>query len=194
MIWNILSAVASLLAAVILLIGSIAAVLQLRHLRLSNQLAVYLHLMKELQSSEMIEARHYIESQDFSKPDVAKAALAEGMDPRVRTIGTYFQACARLVNLGLLDEDLLAPLIIIAPSVWKSLAPIAKQLRAQTGLMLWGDIEYLVYRYAKQQSTIRIRPWNADFVERTHFKGFPERFASLAAEALTPQPLESGAS
>jgi hypothetical protein len=46
MAWDALSALGSIAGALILLIGTIAAIIQLKHLRVANQLQCYLQLME----------------------------------------------------------------------------------------------------------------------------------------------------
>jgi hypothetical protein len=75
MLWEALSAGASLASAVIVLVAAIAAMLQLRHLRLANQLECYLNVTTVMQSPEVIEARRFLESQVFTDPrDFVKSA------------------------------------------------------------------------------------------------------------------------
>jgi len=47
MSWEALTAVAAVANTTIVLVAAVAAVLQIRHLRLGNQLQSYLHIMKE---------------------------------------------------------------------------------------------------------------------------------------------------
>jgi hypothetical protein len=121
MSWEALSAIASLASAVIVLVAAVAAVLQLRHLRLANQLESYLEVMTAQQSPEFIEARRFLQSQDFTDPVVLRAATFPELDNRIVAIGAHFQFVSRLLNLGVLDEELFASYYDIAPRVWNDL-------------------------------------------------------------------------
>jgi len=150
MSWEAMSALASLASAVIVLVAALAAVLQLRHLRLANQLHSYLEFMGVMQSPELMEARRYLESLDFGDPEVLRAHTTPELDPRIVAIGVHFQSVARLLNRGVLDEDLFATYFDIAPRVWKNLQPVAGVMRERRGTPMWIDIEYLVYRGEKR--------------------------------------------
>ncbi len=189
MTWEIVSAIGSLLAGVVLLVASIAAVLQLRHLRLSNQMTAYFHVMERLYSPEFVEARQSLESLDLRDPATLDSIIAENSleNHHVRIIGNLFQSVARLMNFGVLDEDLFNPIAALAASTWKSLRPFAYEYRKRHGMPLWGDMEYLTFRYATGRSKFTLRPWAADFCERIGVEGYPQTAASLASDALMPE-------
>lgn len=166
-----------------LLVASIAALLQLKHLRLSNQLTAYLHVMEKLWSPEMVAARVWLESQDFSDLSVLDAAYN---DPRVRMVGSFFQGVGRLFNCGVLDEGLFGPpLLANFPLVWKSLKPIAVRHRALLKMPVYSDVEYVVYRYAKGLSTMSLKPYAADFARQLDIEDLSERCARAASDALS---------
>ncbi len=187
MIWNILSAVGSLLAAVVLLAGSIAAVLQLKHLRLSNQLSAYLDIEREYHSPELLAARMWLEAQDFNDPVVLEAAVRDGGDPRIRTVGNYLEGIAQLVNDGVLDKGIAKRFLAAAPFYWKFLKPVALELRSQIGLPVWVDVEYLVYRYATGRSKLKLSTDFSRFLRESCGIADPTAtFVQAAADALSP--------
>ncbi len=190
MIWNILSAMGSLLAAIVLLAASIAAVLQLKHLRLSNQLLVFLNAAEAYQSQDLTEARVWFESQDFRDPSVVDAACSNGGDPHVRVLGTYFDRIARLINLGLVDAGLFQPITASMPFFWKRLHPIALRIGASAGLPIWADFEYLIFQYGTGRLKMNTHSYSKEFIKLLGAEDVPERFARLAAEALKPPTLE----
>ena len=57
MVWDALTGIAAVASALVLLAGSVAAILQLRHLRLANQLGVYIQLIEQMQSADIVDAR-----------------------------------------------------------------------------------------------------------------------------------------
>jgi hypothetical protein len=179
--WDEISAIGSVAAAVVLLIGSIAAIFQLRYMRLANQTGVYLDLMRQLNSPEMIAAREYTESCDFDKPEVLRKALADGIDHRLILIGGFYQIASRLINFGLLDRDLFAPVTMTAPRVWRALRPIAYEMRKRSpGNPRWADIEYLVYSIrAVPLSTKR---YSSEFRARVGLDAQLEDFLRLSGE------------
>jgi len=168
--WDELTAIGSIAAAIVILIGSAAAVVQLKHLRLSNQLESYLDLMRQLNSPEMIEAREYTESCDFEDPEVLRKAFADGLDRRLILTGGFYQVVARLINYGALDRDLFAPIIMTAPRVWRALAPVVYEMRRRTPENpRWADLEYLVF--SQRNVPITAKRYSAEFRRRTGLDG-----------------------
>ena len=163
--WDELSAIGSIGATLVILVGSIAAVVQLKHLRLSNQMETYLDLMRQLNSPEMIEAREYAESHDFEDPEVLRKAFEGGLDHRILFVGGFYQVVARLINLGILDKELFAPINMSAPRVWRSIKPVAYELRARSPENpRWTDLEYLVY--SQQRPPLSLRRYSPEFRQR----------------------------
>lgn len=146
MTWEAVTAIAASVSAVVVAVAAVAAIMQLRHLRLAYQLESCMQLMNALQSSEMVEARRYVESLDLYDTAALQAALAAGVDPRITTVGVHYQTVARLINLGVLEGRLFAPHLATAPRVWQALQPLAYALRERLRTPIWMDIEYLVWR------------------------------------------------
>lgn len=166
MSWEALTALASVASAVIVLVASIAAVLQLRHLRLANQLQAYLDIMMSFQSPEMTAARHFLATSDMTDPNTVVALTSPATDPRVLLVGAHYQTVARLLNHGVLDEELFGAYHDTAPRIWTSLQPIADVMRRRARSPIWIDLEYLVYR-SKRDRLVKgfLARYPADFVE-----------------------------
>ncbi len=196
MTWEIVSAIGSLLAGVVLLVASIAAVLQLRHLRLSNQMTAYFHIMEGIYSPEFLEARQSLESLDPRNPATLDAMIAKDSaeNQHVRIVGNFFQSTARLMNFGVLDEDLFNPIAALAASTWRLLRPFAYEYRKRHDMPLWADIEYLAFRYAVGRSKFTLQPYAADFCERVGIEGYPQTAAGLASAAFMAEPPKAVAS
>ncbi len=164
--WEATTALASVASALIVLVASAAAVLQLRHLRLANQLQAYLDIKKAYDSPEFQAARHFLRTCDMSDPDTVAAMTMPIVDPRLNAIGAHYQHVARLLNRGVLDEELFAAYHDTAPRVWKSLQPVADALRRGTGSPIWIDFEYLAYRSQRDRLVEKfLARYPADFVE-----------------------------
>jgi hypothetical protein len=162
MSWDAISAIGSLLAAVVLLVAAIAAIVQLKHLRLANQMGSYLELMRQLSTPEMVAAREYVESCNFDDPEAVRKAFAGGLDNRILIVGGFFQIACRLINFGILDRELFAPIVMVVPSIWRVLRPIAYEMRARTrGNPRWADIEYLLY--STRSSPVSPKRYAPDF-------------------------------
>jgi hypothetical protein len=108
MTWEALAAIGSIGSAVVLLVGAIAAIVQIRHFRLASQLDCYLQMMQELMTPENMEARAYVRVTDFSDPEVLEKALSPRMDSKVSRVMNYLQSISRLLVLGIVDEGMMA--------------------------------------------------------------------------------------
>jgi len=150
MSWEALTALAALVNVIIVVVAALAAVLQIRHLRLANQLQSYLQFTQAMQEPEFIEARLFLQTHDFTDPETLAAATTPELDRRLSTIGVHYQSVARLMNRGVLDEELFAHYFDLMPRVWRGLQPVAAVIRERLGVPTWIDIEYLVYRAEKR--------------------------------------------
>jgi hypothetical protein len=168
MTWDAIGALGSILGVFVLAAASVAAFVQLKHLRLANQLASYALYTEQLQSAEITEARAFLESLDLSAQDVVESVITPHVDHRIVTIGAHFQAVCRLLNLGILDERVFIAYVSVAPQVWEKLKPIAYALREREGAPRWIDIEYLIYRSSKRRSLVAAKgDYDAVFLSAT---------------------------
>ena len=152
--WDQLSAIGSVAAALVILVGSLAAIVQLKHLRLSYQMETYLDLMRQLNSPEMIEAREFVESHNFRIPPRFEKRSQMDFNRRILMVGGFYQIVSRLINFGVLDAGLFAPVQMTAPRVWRALRPIVYEMRARSPENpRWMDIEYLVHSQATRRSS-----------------------------------------
>lgn len=167
MSWEALTALASLVNVIIVVVAALAAVLQIRHLRLANQLQSYLQFTQAMQAPEFVEARRFLQTHDFTDPETLQAATTPELDRRLSAIGIHYQSVARLMNRGVLDEELFAHYFDLTPRVWRDLQPVAAVIRERLGVPTWIDIEYLAYRAEKRSLLHKyLRRYPADFVRQ----------------------------
>jgi hypothetical protein len=172
MAWDAVAAVASVAGALILLIGTIAAIVQLKHLRVANQLESYLQLMEQLHSREMMDALQYLETTDFTDPHALREATTPDLDNRVRVIGTHYQTVARLLNEGVLEEALFAAHILTAPHIWSAIRPAIEVMRERRKTPFLIDLQYLVYRFPHGETVSRlVRRYPKEFLETVGMSG-----------------------
>jgi len=168
MAWDALSALGSIAGALILLVGTIAAIVQLRHLRVANQLQCYLQLMEQLNSPELVTARKYIEMTDFTDAEALREATTPDLDNRIRVLGTHYQTVARLLNEGVLEEDWFAAHIVTAAHIWNAIRPAVEVMRKRLQTPLLVDFQYLVYRFPHRETVSKLlRRYPKEFVETT---------------------------
>lgn len=183
--WDEIGALAALAGTLVVLAGSVAAVVQLKHLRLTYQVESYIELMKQLNSPEMVAASEYMKTCDFDDPEQLEKALNEGIDQRVRIYGGFYQIVARLINLGVADRDLFAPFVTISPPIWKKLRPLVYAWREQNpSNPRWADIEYLVFN-AVDKPPFNVKRYSAAFRARLQMDRALEIWQAEARDALS---------
>jgi hypothetical protein len=134
---------------------AIAAIIQLRHARSSNQIAAFNELRETTQKPDFQAAQQFVQTQLALKlQDPAlryqlehPAARTEETAPIIAlasTIGNFYEGMGALVRTGLVDKELVLQLYtdrIIG--VWENLAPFASIARRRVGDALWENFEYL---------------------------------------------------
>jgi hypothetical protein len=184
--WDEISALAAIAGALVVLVGAVAAIVQLKHLRLTYQIGSYVELLGRLNSPEMVAAREYVETCDFRDPAFLEKTLREGIDHRVLMYGGFYQTAARLINHGIADRDLFAPIIMTSPNVWKKLGPLAYAWRERhPSNPRWADFEYLVFD-ALNKPPFDVRKYSAPFRKRVQFERAFEAWRLEAKESLAP--------
>jgi len=183
--WDEISALAALGGMLVVLVGAIAAIVQLKHLRLTYQIESYVDLMGRLNSPEMVAAREYIESCDFRDPAQLNKALTEGIDHRILMYGGFYQTVARLINQGIADRELFAPIIMTTPQLWKKLGPLAYVWRERhPSNPRWADIEYLVFS-AAENPPVKAKSYSAAFKRRIGLDDAMEAWCAEARDAIS---------
>lgn len=182
--WDEISALAALGGMLVVLVGSVAAIVQLKHLRLTYQIESYIDLMGRMNSPEMVAAREYVESCDFEDPAVLEKTLREGVDHRILMYGGFYQTAARLINQRIADRDLFAPIIMTSAQVWKKLGPLAYAWRERRpSNPRWADLEYLVFS-AVNSPPVKVGNYSAAFRERVQLDRAFEAWRVEAQDAL----------
>jgi hypothetical protein len=135
---------------------AIAAIVQLRHARGSNQIAALAELRDAFQSREYSEGRNFLETrlhqllQDSAfRCQLANRAARTGefqddID-RARFVGNYFEDMGALLRGGLIDTDLTC--MIYSSDLtrsWELLEPYLAIVRRDRGPEVWENFEYAV--------------------------------------------------
>jgi hypothetical protein len=132
---------------------AIAALIQLRHLRASNQLNALLTLMTLWQAPELQEHIRYLRGElqekmkdpkflaDFSKGTVSRAEHPELL------VADFWEQVGAFMKYDLMDErswlDVAAPQVC---SAWDRIQPIVRTLRHVTGPATFENFEYAAVR------------------------------------------------
>jgi hypothetical protein len=133
---------------------AIAALVQLRHARGSNQIAALDELREAFQSREFSEAQNFLDTRldEFVKNPAFRyqwahraARTEEFRDEieRVRLVGNYFEDVGALILAGLLDGDL--AIRIYSADVrraWDKVEPLTA-IGRRANLLAWENFEYV---------------------------------------------------
>jgi hypothetical protein len=140
---------------VVIAATAIAALVQLRHARSSNQIAAVNELRELQESPEFESAFNFVTTELSSKwQDSAfryqladRSARTDENVPKfskARTVGNYFENMGLLVKLGLIDRDLAAEMSAnLVTGAWENLLPMTAISRRKVGPGLWENFEYL---------------------------------------------------
>ena len=140
---------------VVIAATAIAAILQLRHARSSNQIAALNELRETTETREFMEASHFVQGvlaaklQDPAfryqvtmrsvRTDETRALIA-----KANLVGNFFESMGTLVRTGLVDKELALQIWDgVAVQAWEHLAPYLAILRRSAGDVLWEKFEFL---------------------------------------------------
>jgi hypothetical protein len=139
---------------VVIAATAIAALVQLRHARSSNQIAALDELREAFQSREFAEANRFIDTQvkelikspKFRYQWANRAArteeFAEAIE-HIRLVGNYFEDFGALILAGLLDGELAVSIYCTdVVRAWDQLSPIVAIGRRRLGRGIWENFEY----------------------------------------------------
>ncbi|HZY99791.1 MAG TPA: hypothetical protein VFE36_09470 [Candidatus Baltobacteraceae bacterium] len=133
---------------------AIAAVVQLRHARGSNQIAALTELRDAFQSHEFSDAMGFVETQlgalldnpefryQFANRSARTPEFRNDID-RVRLIGNYFEDMGALMLAGLVDRESLCMIYSSdLTRAWEAMEPALAISRRKTSRALWENFEY----------------------------------------------------
>ncbi len=133
---------------------AIAALMQLRHARASNQIAALDELRTVFQSSEFSEAQSFAATHlsalvpnpafryQWANRDKRTGEFRDEIR-RIRLLGNCFEDVGALIASGLLDRDLTCKIYCGDVSLaWDELQPLTAIGRRRVGSKLWENFEY----------------------------------------------------
>lgn len=127
-----------------------AALIQLRHMRGSNQIVALTECRETLESPEFTKARNFVVyelSQRLADPQRWREVLElpfAGEYNAIPTVANFFETMGLFVKHGIIDRriacDAWAGVVALN---WQSLLPVVTYLRKDIGSSLWENFEYL---------------------------------------------------
>jgi uncharacterized protein DUF4760 len=144
------STAASIGTFVVIAATAAAALVQLRHMRSSNQIAAVNQLQQTLESERFTRQRRFVADQvpKLIADPVGRSKL--GTDPfpdemeAVRDVGNFFEVVGVFVKLGIIDRALFCDLWDnVAFKTWKQMEPAVMIRRTVSYPGIWTNFEYL---------------------------------------------------
>ncbi len=148
------NAVAAFVTLMLLALTTIAALVQLRHLRASNDLAAVLAIERDFRSPQIQSALVYAQHQlpgRMEDPAYRRELGTPGyVDPQAHpemTLCNWFNRTGALVRAGLVKEELfLDSFARLVVYYWQVLGPVVAVFRRARGAGQYAGFEYLAYR------------------------------------------------
>ena len=150
--WN---ALWTFMTMVILTFTALAALVQLRHLSSSNQIAALLAVQAEFRSARLQRALHYVEFELEARLDEAEfrdelveIGFVDPLEHPEMDVCTWFNEIGTLVKNGLVQEDPFLEMFgRLVNRYWELLVPVVALLRRRRGPTQYENFEYLAARY-----------------------------------------------
>jgi hypothetical protein len=144
-----ITAIGTLGTFVVIAASAVAALMQLRHMRSSNQIQAYNECRETMESAEFRNALDYIATelpsrlQDPELPELIRRGLT-GELGKVRLVGNLIESMGLFVRTGIMDERIACELwSSIVLRTWTALAPLTTLIRAEVAPGIWEHFEYM---------------------------------------------------
>ncbi len=177
MSWEAVTATATLVTAFVLAAASIAAIVQIKHLRAANQLNAFLEINRVLNSDEFQAAVAFVfkelpnrlRDEEFVKELTGTDPLDRRQQPEI-WLGDLWDQLGALIHLEVLEAPLfLASNMYVCPVHWQRLLPVVEFVRRDDP-RIWLEFENLANlcdNYARKLSigapwTVRLKHPNAE--------------------------------
>ena len=173
---ELVNTLATCATLVVIAATAIAAIVQLRHMRASNQIAAFNELGRSLESSERSAAHKYVDTslhRDLQDPAFRYAighrfARSETSHARVKHLlifGQFFETIGLLAKSGLVPSELvLATWSDIIIAGWKHFAPVTAIFRTHQDPAAFENFEYI---------TVLARRWQQEHPAGAYPKNMP---------------------
>lgn len=144
------AAVASVATFAVIGATAVITLIQLRHIRNSNQIAVFTEIRHRMETPDFQDAIRFIryELPQQMNDSAFRVRLLDGSSSESKVVvevGNFLDsAIAPLVKHGIVDRDLACDLFYFPVVMcWDTLAPFIASSRSILGYRLWEDFEYL---------------------------------------------------
>ncbi len=149
---ELVSAIAAIGTFVVIAATAFAAIVQLHHLRGSNQIVALTEIREVVESDKFVAARRFLVEELpslMNEPGFKEGLKGQLLDRRLEPaiyIGNVFENLGTLVKYRIIDRDIACDLWGgVVTTAWASLQPFTaiRRLRAGPWGALWENFEYL---------------------------------------------------
>lgn len=143
------TAIATLGTFIVIAASAVAALLQLRHMRGSNQIAALTECRETLESEAFQEARTFVTTelpQLLMNPDT-RDRLSTALFPKelraAGNVANFFESMGAFVRFNIIDRNIACDLWCgVVLSSWEALLPVTR-IRRRVDPGVWENFEYL---------------------------------------------------
>ena len=149
MAWEIVSTLASVVTTLVIAATAIAAVIQIRQLKLATQLEGFLALHREFQSPEMYLAREYVAQElprkleDDAYRDELQTGVAFTQNHPELLLGNFWEKVGTLVRTGMLDPNLYLETGAYRCLEARRQLEVVVELRRRTEPLQWAGFDHI---------------------------------------------------
>lgn len=145
------TAIATAGTFVVIAASAIAALIQLRHMRGSNQIVALTECRETLESPEFREAQRFVSfelSERLKNPEEAlKIATIPFLDEyqAIGTVANFFESMGLFVKTGIIDRNIACDFwAFVVLRNWNALLPVTTYVRHKLDVpALWENFEYM---------------------------------------------------
>lgn len=145
------TAIATAGTFVVIAASAIAALMQLRHMRGSNQIVALTECRETLESPEFREAQRFVSyelPQRLKDPDQCRKAAElpfSGEYEAIGTVANFFESMGLFVKTGIIDKEIACDFwSFVVLRNWEALNPVTSYVRDKIGQpALWENFEYM---------------------------------------------------
>ena len=147
---EVVNTIASIGTLLVISATAVAALVQLRHTRGSNQIIALTECREILESDKFVTAMQFVRRKLpvlLDDPEVRKRLAARPLDSDLQAInivGNFFESMGSFVKHDIIDAKVACDLWSgVVLSCWQALGPTLAVMRRADGPALWENFEYL---------------------------------------------------
>jgi hypothetical protein len=177
---------------VVIAASAIAALIQLQHIRGSNQIAALAEFRETMEGEQFQNAQRFVSFElaerlkDPAEQIKATTLPFTGEYTAIATVANMFEGLGGFVRSGVIDANVACDVVaLIVVRNWDALAPVITYVRRKLrSRALWENFEYLTLcskrfmekypegRYPQSEPRLPEVPWLADKIEQRQNAGF----------------------